>query len=412
MPRDGQAIIIGGSIGGLFAGLFLRRFGWDVTIFERSARGLEGRGAGIVTHDELHAALKACGVEDVPALGVMVPGRVVLARDGSIADEYDLPQLLTSWGVIHRALLEFFPAERYKLGMTLERYSQDGRSITAIFSDGSSRKCDLLIGADGINSTVRGQFMREVKPVYAGYVAWRGLVPEKELSSGTRDALMDRFGFCLPDGEQMLGYPVALTKDATVPGRRHYNFVWYRPASPESDLPSLYTDARGVRRQTPPPPGQLDPRAVQNMREGAARLLSPQFAEVVARTRDPFVQAIYDLESSRLVDGRAVLIGDAAFGARPHVGMGVTKAAGDAANLARVIKDESSLGTALSRFEHARIAFGQAVVAQGRRLGAYMQAQLGTAEERAMATRFRGGRSVITETASLRFLSEPTPKTS
>jgi hypothetical protein len=92
--------------------------------------------------------------------------------------------------------------------------------------------------------------------------------------------------------------------------------------------------------------------------------------------------------------------------------MGVTKAAGDAANLARVIKDESSLGTALSRFEHARIAFGQAVVAQGRRLGAYMQAQLGTAEERAMAARFRGGRSVITETASLRFLSEPTPKTS
>jgi 2-polyprenyl-6-methoxyphenol hydroxylase-like FAD-dependent oxidoreductase len=358
----------------------LRRLGWDVTIFERSARGLEGRGAGIVAHEELLAALNACGVEDVPALGVMVPGRVILARDGSIADEYNLPQLLASWGVIYRALLERFPAERYKLGMTLERYSQDDQSITAIFSDGSSRKCDLLIGADGINSTVRGQFIHEVKPVYAGYVAWRGLVPEKELSGATCDALMDRFGFCLPDGEQMLGYPVANTKDATAPGRRHYNFVWYRSASPETDLPALYTDAQGVQRQTPPPPGQLHPSVVQYMREEAARLLSPQFAEVVARTCEPFVQAIYDLESPRLVDGRAVLIGDAAFVARPHVGMGVTKAAGDAVALARAIENDRDLGATLSRFEHSRMAFGQKVVAEARRLGAYMQAQLGTIE--------------------------------
>ena len=142
-----RAVIIGGSIAGLFAGLFLRRAGWEATIFERSPRGLEGRGAGIVTHDELHTALTACGIEDISSLGVTVPGRVVLARDGSVIEEYKLPQMLASWGVLHHALLSRFPEQDYRLGMALERYNQDNQSITAYFSNGSSETCDLLVGA-------------------------------------------------------------------------------------------------------------------------------------------------------------------------------------------------------------------------------------------------------------------------
>ena len=402
-----RAVIIGGSIAGLFAGLFLRRAGWEATIFERSPRGLEGRGAEIVTHDELHTALTACGIEDISSLGVTVPGRVVLARDGSLIEEYKLPQMLASWGVLHHALLSRFPEQDYRLGMALERYNQDNQSITAYFSNGSSETCDLLVGADGIHSAVRGQCLPAVKPAYAGYVAWRGLVPECDLTGATRAALMDRFGFCLPAGEQMLGYPVAVTKDAITPGRHHYNFVWYRAASQETDLPRLYSSAGGIRRRTPPPKDQLLPEAIAAMRVAASKLLAPQFAEIVACTKEPFVQAIYDLESPRLVDGRAVLIGDAAFVARPHVGMGVTKAAGDAAALTKAVDEMGELAAALSRFEYERLGVGRTVLAQARRLGAYMQAQIGSLEERAMAERYRSPSNVIAETASVDFLSMP-----
>jgi 2-polyprenyl-6-methoxyphenol hydroxylase-like FAD-dependent oxidoreductase len=399
-----RAVIIGGSIAGLFAGLFLRRAGWEVTIFERSPRGLEGRGTGIVTHGELHTAMTVCGIEDISSLGVTVLGRVVLARDGSVIEEYQLPQMLTSWSVLHRALLSRFPEQDYRLGMALERYNQDSQSITAYFSNGSSETCDLLVGADGIHSAVRGQYLPSVKPAYAGYVAWRGLVPECDLTGATRASLMNRFGFCLPEGEQMLGYPVAVMKDATAPGRRHYNFVWYRPAGQETDMPRLYSPVGGIRR---PPKDQLLAEAIAAMRADAPRLLAPQFAEIVARTREPFVQAIYDLESPRLVDGRAALIGDAAFVARPHVGMGVTKAAGDAAALAKAVDGIGDLSAALSRFEYERLGLGRTVLAQARRLGAYMQAQIGSLEERSMAERYRSPSNVIAETASVDFLSMP-----
>ena len=218
---------------------------------------------------------------------------------------------------------------------------------------------------------------------------------------------MDRFGFCLPEGEQMLGYPVAITRDAIAPGRRHYNFVWYRPASQETDLPRLYSPAGGIRKHTLLPQGKLYPEAIAAMRADASRLLAPQFAEIVASTRQPFVPAIYDLESPRLVDGRAALIGDAAFVARPHVGMGVTKAAGDAAALTKAVEEMGDLSAALSRFEYERLDVGRTEPAQARRLGAYMQAQIGSLEERAMAERYRSPSSVIAETASVDFLSMP-----
>jgi 2-polyprenyl-6-methoxyphenol hydroxylase-like FAD-dependent oxidoreductase len=186
--------------------------------------------------------------------------------------------------------------------------------------------------------------------------------------------------------------------------------VWYRPASEDADLPRLYTGVDGIRRQTPPPPGQLDPQVVAAMRADAARLLAPQFAEIAVRTAEPFVQAIYDLESPRLVDGRVVLIGDAAFVARPHVGMGVTKAAADAAALAKSLCEMDDLSASLRRFESERLALGRTVLAQARQLGAYMQAQTGSSEVRAMAQQYRSASSVIAETASVDFLSAQTPQ--
>jgi 2-polyprenyl-6-methoxyphenol hydroxylase-like FAD-dependent oxidoreductase len=129
-------------------------------------------------------------------------------------------------------------------------------------------------------------------------------------------------------------------------------------------------------------------------------LLAPQFAEIVGLTREPFFQPIYDLESPQLAFGRVALLGDAAFVARPHVGMGVTKAAEDAVALAEALREARDVASGLQDYARTRRGFGAKVVARARHLGAYMQAQVRTSAERAMAERYRTPEAVMRETAT------------
>jgi 2-polyprenyl-6-methoxyphenol hydroxylase-like FAD-dependent oxidoreductase len=128
-------------------------------------------------------------------------------------------------------------------------------------------------------------------------------------------------------------------------------------------------------------------------------VLAPQFAEVVEKTENLFFQPIFDLESSSLAFGRVALLGDAAFVARPHCGMGVTKAAGDAMALAKALGDSPDVAQALQAYERPRVEFGKFIVGHARALGAYMQAQLRTPQEQAMAERYRSVEAVMRETA-------------
>ena len=259
--------------------------------------------------------------------------------------------------------------------------------------------------ADGLRSAVRSQYFPAAQPAYVGYIAWRGLVEESELSAATRGAIFDTVAFCLPPQEQMLGYPVAGANDSMAPGQRRFNFVWYRPAD-EAALAALLTDGQGRHHDGGIAPPLIRPAVLAEMRSAAERVLAPQFAEVIAKTAQPFFQPIFDLSSPRLVFGRTALLGDAAFVARPHCGMGVTKAAGDALALVHALAAEADVGTALRTYEAERLEFGRAVVGHARHLGAYMQAQLRTPEERAAAERYRTPEAVMRETASSRAFEE------
>lgn len=397
-----KAVVIGGSMAGLFAALLLRREGWRVDVYERIGAELAGRGAGIVTHRELFEVLARAGIDtEAAAVGVAVPGRRVIDRAGRIAGERTLHQVLTSWGHLYGLLKAAFPAENYHHGKTLVEVTEAADHVTARFSDGSAASGDLLIGADGLFSSVRSQLAANVRPGYAGYVAWRGLVDERDLSPRTRAELCDWFAFSLPPGEQMLGYPVAGANEEMRVGARRFNFVWYRPADADHGLADLLTDIDGVRQELSIPPTRIRPDVIAAMRRDAERLLAPQFAEVVRATAQPFIQSILDLETPRMVLGRrTVILGDAAFVARPHVGMGVTKAAGDAAALIDALRAcPADLSAALGKFEATRLAFGAAVVRRARDLGAYMQAQIATAEQRAMAELHRSPEAVMAETA-------------
>ena len=368
-----RILVVGGSLGGLFAANMLLRAGHDVQLIEKSPHSLDGRGAGIVTHRALRVALHAAGVDAGHTLGVAVAERVALDAAGRTVARLACPQVLTSWSRLYALLQAAWPPARHHPGREVLNVSQGAAGVRAQCCDRTVFEGDLLIAADGIRSVSRTQLAPQVQPVYAGYAAWRGVCPEALLSEHTRSTLFDHFGFGLPPGEQIIGYPVAGAGNATQRGRRAYNFVWYRPAAEAGELRALLTDADGLHHAGGIAPNKVAAPQVARMRDAAHALLAPQWAEVIDKTAQPFVQPIHDLLSERLAFGRIALIGDAAFVARPHVGMGVTKAGSDALALARAVADHGATPAALLAYETERLAPGRAVVERARRLGAYMQ---------------------------------------
>jgi len=401
MGRKRRALIIGGSMSGLLAALMLERRGWDVEIFERVEQQLAGRGAGIVAQAELIARLNGLGL-DTRELGVAMTTRMILDRAGNVAATRECPQVLTAWERVYRVLRDAFAPERYRRGIGLRGFEQSAEGVIGRFSDGSTAAADVLIGADGLRSTVRQQCAPEVTPLYAGYVAWRALLPEGAIPLPIHRQLFMAMTFCLPRGEQCLGYPVAGPNNELRQGQRRYNVVWYRPADEATELPGLLIDKAGVAHSVSIPPPLIRAEPIAAMRAAAERLLAPQFRAIVGLIDEPILQPIYDLESPRLAFGRVAVIGDAAFVARPHVAAGVSKAADDAAALAAAL-DGDDVAAALRRFEAERLPDNRKIIERARHLGAYLQATQ-TAEERARSARHSIPEAVLTETAVLDFL--------
>jgi 2-polyprenyl-6-methoxyphenol hydroxylase-like FAD-dependent oxidoreductase len=397
-------LVIGGSMSGLFAALLLRHHGWDVDVYERVEGELAGRGAGIVAQTETRDVLKVLGLDPGSGLGVEMHKRRTFDRDGRLIGEYACPQTLTAWERVYRLLRDAFPAERYHRGVKLDRVEQRDGVVIAHFAGGRRAHGDLLVGADGLRSTVRTQFLPDLAPRYAGYAAWRALVDEAAISAPTRRDIFEYMAFCLPPGEQMLGYPVAGANDDLRPGHRRYNLVWYRPADENTKLPWMLTDASGYVHDGSIPPPLIRPEVIADMRHDAARLLPPQMREVMGLAPQPFLQPIYDLESPHMAFGRVAIVGDAAFVARPHVAAGVSKAAEDATALVDALAQDGDVERALARFEQARLGIGSRIVRRGRQLGAYIQAERATPEERAHAARHFSPQAVMAETAVLDFL--------
>lgn len=366
----GKALVCGGSIGGLFAAAALRRAGWQVEVFERTGVELSGRGAGIVTHDVLEAALRAVGV-DVADLGVAVEDRVTWDLAGREVGRLRLPQVVTSWDRIHRGLRALMPEGTHHLGRAVAGYEQDAGGVTLRFADGSVARGDVLVGADGFRSAIRGQMLPEVQPVYSGYVVWRTLAHEADLPARVREEVFQHFGFHLPTGGEFIGYPIAGPENDLRPGHRRYNFVWYVPVEPRA-LRDMLTDGEGVLHSVSIPPPLVREDVVAAMLTDAEARLARPFVEILRVAERPFFTPIYDHVSPVMAEGRVALAGDAACVARPHVGMGVTKAACDALALARHLSGAGDVVAALAAYSAERVPEAEKAWSRSRRLGAYL----------------------------------------
>lgn len=396
-PGSKRALIIGGSLAGLFAANLLRKHGWQISIYERTQGDLASRGAGIGTYSQLFDIMASLGIQDLEAKCIPLKRRLCFGPSGEVVHEVNQLHTMSAWATIYNALRDLVSAHEYHSGKQLITIEQANNRVTAIFSDGSRETGDLLVGADGLRSTVRQHFAPEIEPIYAGYVAWRGMVDENDFSPEDHAQIFENYAFGFPAGEQFLAYPVLGRTNENIRGKRSYNFVWYRPAS-KAQLTDLCTDEHGVCHGSAIAPPLIRKELTVGIKAAAKKLLAPQLARIVCQVPQPFFQAINDLESKRLVFGRVALIGDAAFIARPHVGGGITKAAIDAQTMAQALAAQpDNIDQALSVFETQSLHFGGGVVDRSRGLGAYLEGQLKPFDARTPTQRSRDLKKVMQE---------------
>jgi 2-polyprenyl-6-methoxyphenol hydroxylase-like FAD-dependent oxidoreductase len=236
MPDQKKSVVIvGGSLGGLFTGVVFTRLGYNVTILERTPEAaLQDQGAGIslwIVIPPIAESLTKLGISGSPIVDFLAEydrtktptlcadGIHYLNRDGSIKMQVDGVGQVASWDLLYNILRANFDggyatgyvnaAEKkesdgkatYLSGMRvtdLQEVGSDRVKVEYENTDGSkgSLEADVVVGADGPNSTVRKLLLPEVERSYAGYVAWRGIVQESLLSETTRTFIGSKV--CLP----------------------------------------------------------------------------------------------------------------------------------------------------------------------------------------------------------------------
>jgi 2-polyprenyl-6-methoxyphenol hydroxylase-like FAD-dependent oxidoreductase len=287
-----RAVVIGGSMSGLFTAAFLRQIGWEVDVYERSPVELVGRGAGIMSHPELVEAPEKSGT-GTRNLGVEVERRIAIDNRGRVIGERALRQTFTSWDRLQSLLRGAIPPRNYHLGYMFRHVEQRGNEADVHFTEGLTRRADVLIGCDGIRSGVRAVVAPQVQPLYAGYYIWRGTASEADLAPATRASIFSKLTFFLPQREQVIGYPIAGHRNDLRPGYRRYNFIWYRVGD-ELALHDMCLDEAGHQHRFAVPAALIRSDLIERMRADAVEIMPPAFLDVLRNVEQPFFTPVYD----------------------------------------------------------------------------------------------------------------------
>jgi 2-polyprenyl-6-methoxyphenol hydroxylase-like FAD-dependent oxidoreductase len=355
-----KVLVVGGGVGGMAAALRLRSIGADVDLVDIDPQwGVYGTG---ITLSVL--TLRALGdlgfARDLMAEGNCYDGFMLCAEDGTILKEMQSPRLFSpdvpAEGGVLRPVLHAMMKTRVlesgtnvRTGVTINDLATCQDGVDATFTDGSSGRYDLVVGADGLFSAVRERIFPDApKPRFTGQACWRAL-------------------FDIPDGwtcgRMFLGKTVKLGFTLCSPTQMYLYLLEHVPGNPWRDKAAM--------------PGLL-------------RALMADFGGEAARLRDSITDdtpIIYrPLETILLTDtwscGRIVLIGDAAHATTPHLGSGAGAAVEDAIVLAEELATASSVEEALIRFNRRRIPRASVVVNNSLRIGE-LEMQGGSMQEQA-----------------------------
>jgi len=326
-----RALIIGAGIGGLAAAIALRKVGYSVQIFERSAE-VRGIGAGLSLWSNAMWALYVLGVSDeVLRLGSVVDISRSQTADGEILSEVHVGNIARKLGVptvcihradLHRILISAVGAEHIQTATPCMGVIQDQHSVAALLENGTRVTGDLLIAADGIQSAIRRQLIGEEELRYSGYTCYRGVV-----------SLIHRL---LPPGMALtaVGHGSEVGLFPCGMGRVYWFATRNRPAStPDSSLG----------------------------RKGDCLAAFAGFSE-------PFIHALHATPESAILrhdvydraplahwgEGRVTMLGDASHPMTPNLGQGACMAIEDAVVLAQCLRDEPVIDKALRLYEEAR----------------------------------------------------------
>lgn len=368
-----RAIVIGGSIGGLTAALLLRRLGFDTAIFERTPTSLDGRGGGIVLQPDTLRWFVECSDQHPEEVSTSTRYVQYLDRDNAVIHREDAPWSYTSWGTFYRALLADFGTDNYHLGEYAAGFDEDADGVEVRFTSGRRERAEMVVFADGITSPSRRKISPGSELEYSGYVGWRGAIPESAVSSETFELLHDSITYSVAPHSHINVYPIPSADGGRAVGERYFNYVWYRNVPEGHVLDELMTDKRGFLAKVSLHPGAVQDRFINEMRSVAEEVLAPAAAEVVVRTEQPYLQAVYDAGAERMAMGRVALIGDAASAARPHAAAGTAKAAANAWALFDSLAESSDVTEALAKWEPGQLELGNRLLHRVKTMGTRSQ---------------------------------------
>jgi 2-polyprenyl-6-methoxyphenol hydroxylase-like FAD-dependent oxidoreductase len=348
-----RALVVGAGIGGLAAGVALRRAGWDVRIFEKAPNPRE-LGFGVLLAPNAIAALRELQLADAVTRLSAVPVRVEVRRlDGTVLRRFSAqvggPSVVALRPDLHGALLASVGDRALRLGCEAVAFNEDASGVTLHLKDGSRESGDALIGADGVGSCIRsGLHPNEPPPRPSGYCAVRGVAHGANRYLGSLSAV----GY-LDDGIE------AATARAGQDGVYWYFSLLTRELPAESRSPQLILN-------------RLLPLMEEPLRNILAATESDdmRFDELFAR--DPL---------TTWAAGRVTLLGDAAHPMLPHTGQGAAQALEDAVALGLALSRGGAIEAALRSYEDVRSRRTRAFVKLGPRI-----ARVTTTRSRAIQT--------------------------
>ena len=342
-----SAIVIGAGIGGLTAAIALRQRGIDVDVYERSAV-LSDVGAGISLWANALKALHQLGLKGpLDALSFTSDEGALRTAAGAVLTSTSAREFTARFGmpvtVFHRAeLLEVLRDAARGISIHLDHecreVAQSGDRVSVTFAGGRQAHADVVVGADGLRSTVRACLGIPGEIRYAGYTAWRGIAPFRTagLIAGETVGCGQRFGLVPIAGDRVYWYA---TDNVSEGGRDE-------PDRAKARLAEMFSHWHA------PIPALIEATA-------AAAILRNDIYD-----RDPV---------DRWGLGRVTLLGDAAHPMTPNLGQGGCQAIEDALVLARCLAEGGSAGASLRRYEAMRIPRTRFIVYASRRIGRAFQ---------------------------------------